>query len=84
VTRSDDGEENGIALTGHMLAEVDLHGQTRGVGEVMRALRGFQIPGIDMLCDRREFTTAKQAQSIAHQFDRPGVLSEATGRRRWE
>ena len=29
---------------------------------------GFQIPGIDMLCDRRELTTAKQAQSIVHQY----------------
>src|SRR5690606_15996423 len=42
---------NGIAQTGHMLAEAELHSQTRGCGEVMRAMRSFQLPGIDILCD---------------------------------
>lgn len=75
---------NGIALTGHMLAESDLHGQTRGGGEVMRAMRSFHIPGIDILCDRIEFITAKQAQSLAHQNGCPGVLSELYGVTGWD
>jgi hypothetical protein len=77
-------ESNGIALTGHMMEEPTLESQTAAVGEVMRALRGFGLPGIDMLCDRREYTTAKQAQSIAHQYGRSGVLSELYGVTNWD
>ena len=58
-------EVNNIALTGHMMAEPGLGSQTDWSGEVMRSLRHFQLPGIDMLCDFFEFTTAKQAQSVA-------------------
>lgn len=75
---------HGIALTGHMLSEQTLHGQSRAVGEVMRGLRSFQLPGIDLLQDKFEFTTAKQAQSVARQFSRPGVLSELYGVTNWD
>ncbi len=75
--------ENGIALTGHMMEEPSLTSQTAALGEAMRHYRGFQIPGIDMLCDRDELTTAKQAQSAAHQFGCPGVLSELYGVTNW-
>jgi hypothetical protein len=74
----------GIALTGHMLGEASLHGQTRGGGEVMRAMRSFQLPGIDVLSDKLELTTAKQAASLAHQFGREGVLSELYGVTGWD
>lgn len=77
-------ERRGIALTGHMLGEATLFMQTRGIGESMRPLRSFQIPGIDMLCDRMELTTAKQTQSVAHQYGRPGVLSELYGVTNWD
>lgn len=76
--------KNGIAFTGHLLGEVNLAGQSRGIGEAMRPLRSFHIPGIDILCDRLEFTTAKQAQSIARQYGRPGVLSELYGVTNWD
>ena len=75
--------ENGIALTGHMLEEPTLGSQTRELGDCMRSYRSFQLPGIDMLCDLREYTTAKQAQSAAHQYGRPGVLSELYGVTSW-
>ena len=77
-------ETHGIMLTGHMMEEPTLHSQTRCLGDCMRSYRGFQLPGIDMLCDRREFTTAKQAQSAAHQYARPGVLSELYGVTNWD
>ena len=78
-------ETHGIALTGHMLGEATLFSQTRGGGgESMRGLRSFQLPGIDILSDRIELMTAKQAQSIAHQFNRPGVLSELYGVTGWD
>jgi hypothetical protein len=75
---------HGIALTGHMMEEPTLASQTRALGEAMRSYRAFDIPGIDMLCDWREYTTAKQAQSAAHQFGCPGVLSELYGVTNWD
>ncbi|MGN1095080.1 MAG: hypothetical protein ACI4QR_01690, partial [Eubacteriales bacterium] len=76
-------EENNILMTGHLLNEPSLTSQTTSVGDVMRSYRGFTLPGIDMLCDLREITTAKQAQSAAHQYGRPGVMSELYGVTNW-
>ncbi|MBQ2955732.1 MAG: hypothetical protein IJE08_04645 [Clostridia bacterium] len=75
---------NNIMLTGHMMEEPTLESQTAALGEAMRSYRSFQLPGIDMLCDWREFTTAKQAQSAAHQYGYPGVLSELYGVTNWD
>ncbi|MCK9589129.1 MAG: hypothetical protein M0Q93_07165, partial [Terrimicrobiaceae bacterium] len=77
-------EEHGLALTGHMMEEPSLHSQAGSLGEAMRSYRAFQLPGIDMLCDRREYTTAKQAQSAARQYGRQGVLSELYGVTGWD
>ena len=76
--------ENGLMLTGHMMEEPTLQSQTAALGEAMRSYRGFDLPGIDMLCDYREYTTAKQAQSAAHQYGCPGVLSELYGVTNWD
>jgi hypothetical protein len=70
---------HGLALTGHVMDEGTLGTQTAAVGEAMRQYRSFGLPGIDILCDWREYTTAKQAQSVAHQCGRSGVLSELYG-----
>lgn len=77
-------DKNGIALTGHMMEEPTLTSQTAALGEAMRSYRSFAVPGIDMLCNRHEFTTAKQAQSAAHQYGREGVLSELYGVTGWD
>ena len=77
-------EAHNLMLTGHMMEEPTLHSQTAVLGDTMRSYRGFQLPGIDMLCDSREYTTAKQAQSAAHQYGRPGVLSELYGVTNWD
>jgi len=76
-------EQKGIMLTGHMMHEENLTNQTLALGEAMRAYRSFQLPGIDMLCDRREYSTAKQAQSAARQYGREGVSSELYGVTNW-
>lgn len=76
-------EKNGIALTGHMLSEQTLWSQTQATGEVMRAYRSLGIPGIDMLCDNIEITTAKQTQSAVHQYGREAMLSELYGVTGW-
>ena len=77
-------DSHGIALTGHMMAEASLFGQTRSIGEAMRAYRSFAIPGIDMLCDSIELTTAKQAQSAKNQYGREAMTSELYGVTNWD
>lgn len=77
-------QEHGILSTGHILGEESLAGQAGAVGEAMRCYREFQLPGIDNLCDFREFSSAKQASSAAHQQGREGVLSELYGVTQWD
>lgn len=74
----------GVALTGHMMEEPTLQSQTAALGEAMRSYRAFHLPGIDILGDRPEYTTAKQAQSAAHQYGREGVMSEQYGVTSWD
>ncbi len=75
---------HGLALTGHLMAEGDLIFQTEFVGDSMRSYPYFGIPGIDMLCDNREFNTAKQCQSVVHQTGKEGMLSELYGVTSWD
>ena len=77
-------EKNGIASTGHLMEETTLERQSRLVGEAMRSYRSFQLPGIDMLCNRHEFITAKQTQSAVHQYGREGMMSELDGVTGWD
>ena len=77
-------DENGLMLTGHMMEEPTLKSQTAALGEAMRSYRAFRLPGIDMLCARYEFTTAKQAQSAVHQYGREGMVSELCGVTGWD
>ncbi|WP_246240184.1 hypothetical protein [Anaerocolumna sedimenticola] len=73
-----------ILLAGHMMEEPTLESQTAALGEAMRSYRSFTLPGVDMLCDRRELSTVKQTQSAAHQYGRDGVLSELYGVTNWD
>lgn len=77
-------EAHNLRLTGHMMSEPTLESQTSALGEAMRSYRAFQLPGIDMLCDNMEFSTAKQAQSASHQYGCGGVLSELYGVTDWD
>ena len=76
--------EHGLALTGHMMEEPTLESQTKALGEAMRSYRAFELPGIDMLCARLEYTTAKQTQSAVHQYGREGMMSELYGVTNWD
>lgn len=73
-----------LALTGHVMGEPTLESQTQAVGDAMRCYRSFGIPGIDMLCDFREFTTAKQTQSMVRQAGKEAMLSELYGVTGWD
>lgn len=75
---------HGIRLTGHMMEEPELMSQTAALGEAMRSYKAFDIPGIDILCDSRELSTAKQAQSAVHQYGREGMASELYGVTNWD
>ncbi|KAI9739453.1 MAG: hypothetical protein M1818_005141 [Claussenomyces sp. TS43310] len=75
--------KNNILLTGHMMEEPTLHSQTSAIGEAMRCYRNMGMPGIDLLMDQFEFTTAKQASSVARQNGIKGVLSEIYGVTHW-
>lgn len=75
---------HGIRFTGHVLGEGTLEEQTQALGECMRCYKAFDIPGMDNLCDRREFTTAKQVQSIVRQRGAEGMLSELYGVTGWD
>lgn len=77
-------KKNGIFLTGHMMLEPTLELQSWGVGDIMRAYRSFTLPGMDVLCERMEFSTAKQVQSVVHQMGREGMLSELYGVMNWD
>ena len=76
-------EALGIHLTGHMMEEPTLESQSIAVGETMRQYKNFGLPGIDMLCGRHEYTTAKQTESVVRQEGREGMLCECYGVSRW-
>ncbi len=76
--------KNGIMLTGHLMDEDTLAMQTGTVGEAMRFYRNFQLPGIDMLCNEHNYATAKQCQSVVHQYGKEGMLSELYGVTDWD
>ncbi|MDR1301607.1 MAG: hypothetical protein LBK43_03950 [Treponema sp.] len=76
-------KKNNLLFTGHLMWEPALHSQTIAVGEAMRSYPAFGLPGVDMLGSRYEFTTLKQAQSVAHQCDREGMMSELYGVTSW-
>lgn len=77
-------EKNNIKLTGHMVSEPTLFSQTAAIGEAMRAYKYYGYPGIDMLCNDVELTTAKQTQSVVHQYGKEGMLSELYGVTNWD
>ncbi len=77
-------KEHNLKLTGHMMEEPTLLKQTAALGEAMRSYRSFQLPGIDMLQARFEYTTAKQCQSAVHQYGYEGMMSELYGVTGWD
>lgn len=72
-------QKNGIRLTGHMIFEETLSFQNMYSGDLMRSYRNFDIPGMDLLFDEINMTTAKQVQSIVNQYGKPGAMSEEYG-----
>lgn len=76
------GEHN-ISLVGHFMLEGSLFEQQKATRDVMRCYPDLQIPGMDNLCGRYEFNTAKQCQSVARQMGVSKVMSELYGVTNW-
>ncbi len=76
--------KNGIAFTGHIDGEESMWAQAMREGDAMRFYRSEGLPGIDLLCDDTSFQTAKQAQSVARQYGKIGVMSELYGVTGWD
>ncbi len=77
-------EKHGIAFTGHIFEEPTLSGQAESAGDLLRQYQAFTLPGIDMLCNRTELTTAKQTQSVVRQLGKEGMMSELYGVTNWD
>lgn len=74
----------GLKFCGHMMKEEELCPQLCWGGDLMRLYPYFDIPGIDMLYDFREFLTAKQVQSVVRQYGKEAMLSELYGVTGWD
>jgi hypothetical protein len=75
---------NGLALTGHQLAEETLLSQIHHVGAAMPHYEHMQVPGIDHLCRMLGSPLlVKQVSSVAHQMGGRRVLSEMFGCSGW-
>ncbi|MBQ8381301.1 MAG: hypothetical protein IJY18_05340 [Clostridia bacterium] len=77
-------ENNGIIFTGHLMCEDDLTNITRRCFDPMFMYKRMQLPGIDVLFDRRLFATAKQCNSVVRQMGKEGMLSELYGVTGWD
>ena len=77
-------EANGIASSGHTLAEEGLHGNIMFEGSLLEVIRPMQIPGIDMLNGEPEslmtknLIAPKAVSSVAHLTGRGIVQSETS------
>ncbi|MBQ9071165.1 MAG: hypothetical protein IJY23_07465 [Clostridia bacterium] len=76
--------ENNVMLTGHMMCEDNLMDEAKWSYDPMRSYKNMQLPGIDVLCDRRLFATAKQCESVVRQMGRVGMMSELYGVTGWD
>jgi len=77
--------QNGLAFTGHVLAEDTLSNQAALVGACMRFYEHMQAPGIDLLTQyARDYDTAKQCASVARQLGRKWRLTETYGCTGWD
>ena len=69
--------ENGLLLTGHVMAEEELYEQLRWTGGAMPCYEYFDIPGVDKLFrEFRQWVSMKQVSSVAAQLGKTRVLSE--------
>lgn len=78
-------DDNSLMFTGHFLQEDKIGLCARVNGAVMPNYIYQHVPGIDMLGEKTtEYATVKQCTSVAHQFNKPHVLTETYGCTGWD
>lgn len=77
-------EENDLMLTGHSMTEDCMRDQLMRCGDAMRMYPHMQLPGIDTLSNADREITAKQVQSVVHQYGKEGAMSELYGVTNWD
>ena len=76
----DECRANGIALTGHCMAEAGSYSQQLWSGRIMPYYRHMGIPGIDHLARNVDMAIiGKQCQSVCNQYGKARMLSELYG-----
>ncbi len=75
--------ENSVSFGGHLILEEDIRHHVIFEGNFFSLMRHMHTPSIDMLQSlpenvRRDMFTPKLISSIAHAYDRPHVMSEAS------
>ena len=76
--------EHKLILTGHLIEETTLPGQTALCGSVMRCYEYMNYPGTDVLTKRLAYASVKQLSSAARQTGKKQKLSELYGVTGWE
>jgi len=72
--------ENGLIMTGHFMAEDDLHSQTTWIGAAMPHYKYMHWPGIDKLGRHVEqIVTVKQVSSAVEQYGKGRAFCEVFG-----
>lgn len=78
-------QKNHLYLTGHVLQEDNLSGQTAMIGSVMRFYEHMDVPGVDVLTEgNKNFLLVKQLASVARQTGKEWKLSELYGCTGWQ
>jgi len=76
---------NNLKITGHVLEESSLSGQTVMAGGVMRYYETMDYPGIDLLSEgAKSYWSVKQLSSVARQVGQKWLLSELYGCTGWQ
>jgi len=77
--------QNNLKITGHILEESSLSGQSILGGSVMRYYETMDCPGIDVLTEgAKSYWSAKQLSSVARQTGKKWLLSELYGCTGWQ
>jgi len=77
--------ENNLNITGHVIEESSLSGQTIMAGSVMRYYETMDCPGIDVLSEgAKSYWSVKQLSSVARQTGKKWLLSELYGCTGWQ
>lgn len=77
-------KNHNIKFSGHYAQEDTLQSQAEFLGDIIPLYDPLDIAGIDVLCNRRLFTTALQCRSAVRRGNKKQMLSECYGVTGWD